>query len=329
MKHVRALTCLLASAATALTLTELPAAAQDASPTRMSASPAPSPTRFACGAPAQYSVTAQPADLRSGESTTVTVVRRLEPCYSDESQSHDVTLYSRPAGSQAEPTVAATGRTDSQGSVTFALSPTVSTEYSDLRSFEPQANGPRVARVGVDEACPRVGNAPTSVGANKTFTVFVFSSKPDTPTTFRITRTIPAPVAVVRRASGIQVPQYFAVPENTRLLVSDDSGTGSDCADVDVVVRVTPSLSIAAVRNGVRNYIFSGRVLPGRGQLVTLYRHDGTKRLITAQTRVQSNGLYRFDRRFSGSGRFGFSVSVGNSPTNLAGSSAVRPTVIH
>lgn len=94
-------------------------------------------------------------------------------------------------------------------------------------------------------------------------------------------------------------------------------------------VDVQPVISIAAKRNAVRDYTFTGRVLPARGQAVTLYRHDGNRRIITAQGTVASDGTYRIDRRFTGSGEFGFSVAVPQSSTNLAGSSVIRPTIIH
>jgi hypothetical protein len=94
-------------------------------------------------------------------------------------------------------------------------------------------------------------------------------------------------------------------------------------------VDVQPVISIAATRTAPRAYSFTGRIQPAKGQTVTLYRHDAGRRIITAQSTVQPNGTHRFDRRFLNSGRFGFSVSVKESTAHLAGSSVVRPTVIH
>ena len=71
------------------------------------------------------------------------------------------------------------------------------------------------------------------------------------------------------------------------------------------------------------------RVLPARGQAVTVYRHTADARVITGRTVVRPDGTYRFDRRFTGSGEFGFSVATGATDRNLAGQSRVRRTVIH
>ncbi len=96
------------------------------------------------------------------------------------------------------------------------------------------------------------------------------------------------------------------------------------------VFDVAPTISIAALRNDVRLYAFTGRVLPGRGQRVTLWRVESNgRRVLTSTSSVRQDGTYRFDRRFTGSGRFGFQVDVAATSTNLAGKSPVRPTVIH
>lgn len=53
--------------------------------------------------------------------------------------------------------------------------------------------------------------------------------------------------------------------------------------------------------------------------------------MLTARTAVRRDGTYRIDRRFLGSGRFGF-VAVadpGSSGRYLTAESAVRPTVIY
>ena len=102
-----------------------------------------------CGAPDQHAVTASPQEVLQGQDAKVTVLVRLEPCYPDESSSHDVVLYARPAGTGAEPSVVAAGRTGSDGTVTFNVRPQSGTEYSDLESFAPQQNGPRVVTVKV------------------------------------------------------------------------------------------------------------------------------------------------------------------------------------
>lgn len=140
---------------------------------------------------------------------------------------------------------------------------------------------------------------------------------------------------VVRTGSGTATDWTVYPPENSAFrLRAEPKNAGARPCEAGPVVRtyVRPSLTISAVRNSTRDYTFSGRVLPGRGQLVSLYRTDSetsSKPVLTAQTRVLSDGTYRIDRRFTGSGRFGFYVSVAESATNLQGSSRVRPTVIH
>ena len=113
--------------------------------------------------------------------------------------------------------------------------------------------------------------------------------------------------------------------ENTRLLVSH----GQLCPEDDLgVVTVTPHVSIGATRKGPRDYTFTGRVLPGRGQPVALYRVEADgRRVLSARSTVRDDGTYRFDRRFTGTGRFGFVVTSGASRT-AAGESAIRSTLI-
>ena len=180
-------------------------------------------------------------------------------------------------------------------------------------------------------ACPTTTRTDYTVVANQQFRMDVFSSEPDVQTTFTLTRTAPDPVAVVRRASGIQVPQFLTVPENTSLVLADDTGNEA-CQDIPIRVNVVPTLTLGAMRNATRDYTFTGRVVPGRGQLVTLYRtnSDGTgNAVIAAQARVGASGTWRIDRRFTGSGRFGFHASVQSSRSHLAGRSSNRPTVVH
>lgn len=78
----------------------------------------------------------------------------------------------------------------------------------------------------------------------------------------------------------------------------------------------------------MRDYTFSGRVLPGRAPAVNLYRVEADgRRVLTSRTVGAQDGTYSVRRLFTGSGRFGFQVRVGASSAELAGSSPVRPTV--
>lgn len=139
----------------------------------------------------------------------------------------------------------------------------------------------------------------------------------------------------VRTGSGTATDWTVYPSENSAFqLRAEPKNAGARACEPGPVLRayVRPNLTINAVRNSARDYTFAGRVLPGRGQLVTLYRTDSataSKPVVTAQTRVLFDGTYRINRRFTGSGQFGFYVSVAESATNLQGSSRVRPTVIH
>ena len=109
------------------------------------------------------------------------------------------------------------------------------------------------------------------------------------------------------------------------------------------VLNVRTQLSLNVVRNGPRDYTFSGRAIPARpnGLIVTLYRvtPDG-REVLTAQTRANANvgqegydptrpaGSYSIRRVFLGSGRFGFVVRTGQDLQNAPGRSNTRPTLI-
>lgn len=104
-----------------------------------------------------------------------------------------------------------------------------------------------------------------------------------------------------------------------------NSGTSGT---VQLVVRASATLS--ATRKGTRDYTFTGQVRPAAGQRVTLWRvgTDG-RRVLTSAGHLAADGSYRLNRRFTGSGRFGFQVDVAAGDSNAVGHSATRPTVIH
>ncbi len=151
--------------------------------------------------------------------------------------------------------------------------------------------------------------------------------------TVSLNRASPTPFAVVRTEQTSATGTVFTVRLGETHEFTATMLDGGECVfgggSVRFTVPVRPSLTISAVRNAPRDYSFTGRVLPGRGQAVNLYRVDGAgSRVLTSRTVVKPDGTYRIDRRFSGSGRFGFEVRVGESATNLAGSSPVRSTLI-
>jgi hypothetical protein len=107
----------------------------------------------------------------------------------------------------------------------------------------------------------------------------------------------------------------------------NDTASGSN----SVVINVHTSLSLSAYRDGVRRYHFQGRNLPRlAGQLITLYRLDRSGREIAAaSTRTNTSGIWRIDRRFTGSGAFRFVARTSRTLTNAAGKSNIRLTIIH
>jgi hypothetical protein len=160
---------------------------------------------------------------------------------------------------------------------------------------------------------------------------------PDQTVEARLSRRFPAPAALVRSdtSTATVVTWPLRLGESHRFL-TEYPPTGPRCFPlgrpngIPLQVDVQPLVSINAVRNAPRDYTFSGRVIPARSQRVTLWRveRDG-RRVLTGTGTVAADGSYRFARRFTGSGRFGFQVDVAATDSNLFGRSAVRPTVVH
>jgi 5'-nucleotidase len=125
----------------------------------------------------------------------------------------------------------------------------------------------------------------------------------------------------------------IAPPANTRLYAQQRGCPAPDVAATSVVLNVRTALSLTATRTGVRSYTFRGDSLPARagGLIVSLYRvqPDG-RQVLTAQTRASATtGEWRIDRRFTGSGRFGFVVRTGQDAQNAPGASNVRSTLVY
>jgi hypothetical protein len=117
---------------------------------------------------------------------------------------------------------------------------------------------------------------------------------------------------------------------NTRLYARYVGGS-VDTDSASSVVQVHTALSLSAYRDGVRQYHFQGRNLPQlAGQLITLYRiDDNGNEIRTAITRTGTTGIWRIDRRFTGSGQFTFVARTSSTLNNAAGRSNERLTVIH
>ena len=117
-------------------------------------------------------------------------------------------------------------------------------------------------------------------------------------------------------------------PTNTRLFAQ----VRGCAASSQVVLNVRTQLSLNVVRNGTRDYTFSGRALPARsgGLIVSLYRVTPSgQQILAAQTRANAaTGQYVINRKFTGSGRFGFVVRTGQDAQNAPGSSNVRSVLV-
>jgi len=117
-------------------------------------------------------------------------------------------------------------------------------------------------------------------------------------------------------------------PTNTRLYAQQRG-----CAiGQSTVLNVRTQISLNVVRNGQRNYTFSGQAIPARtgGLIVSLYRVTITgQQILTSQARADATtGRYVINRRFTGSGRFGFAVRTGQDLQNAPGSSNLRSLLI-
>jgi hypothetical protein len=119
---------------------------------------------------------------------------------------------------------------------------------------------------------------------------------------------------------------------NTRCFLKYRSFADSDVtSSASIAQSVATALSLSAYRDGVRAYHFQGRNLPRRpGQLITLYRvNELGQEIRTATTTTDSSGIWRIDRRFTGSGSFYFRARTSKTLTNVAGVSNTRLTIIH
>lgn len=94
------------------------------------------------------------------------------------------------------------------------------------------------------------------------------------------------------------------------------------------VVNVSPQMTIDAVRNGARGYTCTGTTTR-TDAILSLYRvADDGRQVLTSQTRARADGSWRIDRRFLGSGRFGFALRTGRDIASAPGTSRVRPTLL-
>lgn len=193
-------------------------------------------------------------------------------------------------------------------------------------SSPPPAQCATPARVQLDrDTIIATGSAGVSVTGPAGSTVDLYAyTRPSS--TFRVVRT------GVVGTDGRLTLAALRPPANTRLYALT-RGCTADIARDSVVLNVRTALSLFAKRNGVRDYTFNGDSLPARpgGLIVSLYRvTDNGRQVLTSQARASATtGEYTINRRFTGTGRFGFVVRTGQDLQNAPGSSNVRPTLIY
>lgn len=176
---------------------------------------------------------------------------------------------------------------------------------------------------------PRVGLAPAVVVAGRSAIATVRSTPGAVVDLFAYSR----PSTAYRRVRTSQAGADGALtwtlfpPTNTRLVARQRGCEAGPSA----ALPVRSAVGIAAIRNGVRDYTFTGGTLPRRpGQLVSLYYVGASGRaVLAAQTRTDAAGRWRIDRRFHAPGRFPFVARTSGDLTTAAGASVLRPTVIH
>jgi adhesin/invasin len=130
-------------------------------------------------------------------------------------------------------------------------------------------------------------------------------------------------------SAGSSTLEFRILPgTNTRCYVRPQ---GNDSlASNSVVINVHTTLSLSAVRTGVRQYVFQGRNLPRRaGQLITLYRIANGQEIRTSNLTTDASGIYRVTRTFTGTGTFQFRVRTSQTLTNAPGASNIITVTVH
>lgn len=218
----------------------------------------------------------------------------------------------------ASATATATASPSPSPTVSSTPSPTTTPTLDDSACIVP-------ARVSFDRATIiATGSAQATVTAqaNSIIDLFAYSQPFQT---FRIVRS--AEVG----ADGTAVFR-LAPPTNTRVY-AQQRGCTTDAAAASKVLNVRTALSIAAKRNGSREYTFTGESLPARtgGLIVSLYRVTPKgQQVLTSQVRANaSNGEWTIRRTFLGNGRFGFVARTGQDLQNAPGASNTRPVLIY
>ncbi len=286
--------------------------------------------------------------VRASESGTQTVTARLQAASTQCGQVFngqtgrctDTTTNTVNAAASPSPSVTASASATPSASASSSASPSASATPSTTRSATPSASGSGApapactvpASISLDrDTIIATGSAQITVRATPNSVVEVLAySRPST--AFRVVRQIEV------GGDGVATDRIVP-PTNTRLYAQQQ---GCDASE-SIVLNVRTQISLNVVRNGVRNYTFSGRLLPARpnGLIASLYRvtSDG-RQILTAQQRANAApgqagydasrpaGSYTITRQFTGSGRFGFVVRTGQDLQNAPGSSNVRSLAV-
>ncbi len=158
-----------------------------------------------------------------------------------------------------------------------SASPTASTSPTTAPSSPAASSSPTGGNVACPATPPTVTFERSTIIATGSTGVTV-SGAPANSTIDLLAYSQPSRVFRVVRSAEINAsatPAQFRIvpPTNTRVY-AQVRGCTTDAARYSVVLNVRTQLSLNVVRNGTRNYTFSGRALPARpgGLIVSLYR---------------------------------------------------------
>ncbi|MCA1712088.1 MAG: hypothetical protein LC789_10825 [Actinobacteria bacterium] len=235
----------------------------------------------------------QPTSIAPGDTATVTIQDRREPCYGSE-PSHHETLLARLAGSNGEYTAVAEGDTDPQGVASFTVAPSTSTEYTFNNA--PRFNGDyaRKATLVVNRYSGSCAGVLTLTGPGTVSTgsaARLEGTAPDTSTVNILFRKRGQTSFQVRRSITARADRTFSVA-----YVADDDyrlyASGARCDSPPVLVQAAPLISgPAAAAKGTRVMLL---VRAPAGLPVKVYLHRaGTVGYQLARTgTVDSSGRY-------------------------------------
>ena len=234
----------------------------------------------------------------------------------------------------ADVTAASSGFTSGTTRAAFAPASTASPSATPTATMSPSRPPSAGNQPSTPPGCARAaevvlgrdtiiatGSSPVGAKASPNSVVDLYAySRPST--TYRLVR------SGTTDSNGNVTFTDLKPPTNTRLYAQQRG-----CAiGQSVVLNVRTQISLNVVRNGTRDYTFSGRLLPARpgGLIASLYRVTTTgQQILTSQTRADaSTGQYVINRKFTGSGRFGFVVRTGQDLQNAPGSSNVRSLLV-